>query len=96
VRAVGVLPFSPELPAIGPAASPDPGPARAGRRPVRLDTGGSASTDIYDYARLRAGHRITGPAVIEVPTTTVVVPRGTTGTVDGFGNLNITREETTR
>jgi N-methylhydantoinase A len=96
VRAVGVLPFSPELPAIGPAASPDPGPARAGRRPVRLDTGGYASTDIYDYARLRAGHRITGPAVIEVPTTTVVVPRGTTGTVDGFGNLNITREETTR
>ena len=96
VRAVGVLPFSPELPAIGPAASPDPGPARAGRRPVRLDTGGYVSTDIYDYARLRAGHRITGPAVIEVPTTTVVVPRGTTGTVDGFGNLIITREETTR
>jgi N-methylhydantoinase A len=96
VRAVGVLPFSPELPAIGPAASPDPGPARAGRRPVRLDTGGYVSTDIYDYARLRAGHRITGPAVIEVPTTTVVVPRGMTGTVDGFGNLIITREETTR
>jgi N-methylhydantoinase A len=96
VRAVGVLPFSPGLPAIGPTASPDPGPARAGRRPVRLDTGGYVSTDIYDYARLRAGHRITGPAVIEVPTTTVVVPRGTTGTVDGFGNLIITREETTR
>ena len=34
--------------------------------------------------------------MIEVPTTTVVVPRGMTGTVDGFGNLIITREETTR
>jgi N-methylhydantoinase A len=96
VRAVGVLPFSPVLPAIGQAGSPDPSAARTGSRPVRLGTGGYVRTDIYDYAELRAGHRIAGPAVIEVPTTTVVVPRGTAGTVDGFGNLIITREETTR
>jgi N-methylhydantoinase A len=96
VRAVGVLPFSPVLPAIGQARGPDPGLARTGSRPVRLGTDGYVSTDIYDYTQLRAGHRIAGPAVIEVPTTTVVVPRGTTGTVDGFGNLIITREETTR
>jgi hypothetical protein len=32
---------------------------------------------------------------VEVPTTTVVVPDGMTGTVDPFGNLIIvTREET--
>jgi hypothetical protein len=32
---------------------------------------------------------------VEVPTTTVVVPGGMTGTVDSFGNLIIvTREET--
>ena len=32
---------------------------------------------------------INGPAIIEVPTTTVVVPGGTTGTVDTLGNLTI-------
>jgi N-methylhydantoinase A len=32
---------------------------------------------------------ITGPAVIEVPTTTVVVPPGMTGTVDHLGNFTI-------
>lgn len=93
VRAIGVLPFSPALPAIGKAGGPDAGAARTGRRPIRLGTGGYADTDIYDYALLRAGHRIAGPAVIEVPTTTVVVPTGTTGTVDGLGNLLIASEE---
>jgi N-methylhydantoinase A len=32
---------------------------------------------------------INGPAVIEVPTTTVVVPAAMTGTVDHLGNLTI-------
>jgi N-methylhydantoinase A len=34
---------------------------------------------------------LTGPAIVEVPTTTVVVPGGTTGTVDHLGNLTIRR-----
>ena len=32
---------------------------------------------------------LTGPAIVEVPTTTVVIPGGTTGTVDALGNLTI-------
>jgi N-methylhydantoinase A len=95
VRATGKLKSAPGLPAVPKAASPDPSAARTGTRPVRLDTGGFTDTAIYDYARLRAGHVITGPAVVEVPTTTVVVPGGLTGTVDPFGNLIIvTGEET--
>jgi N-methylhydantoinase A len=95
VRATGKLQFSPGLPAMAQAAGADPSNARAGTRPVRLDTGGYTDTAIYDYSKLRAGHVITGPAVVEVPTTTVVVPGGMTGTVDPFGNLIIvTREET--
>jgi len=43
----------------------------------------------YDYTRLRAGHVIDGPAVIQVPTTTVVVPKGMRGTIDRLGNLSI-------
>jgi N-methylhydantoinase A len=50
---------------------------------------GFVDTPVYDYALLRAGHRLTGPAIVEVPTTTVVVPSGATGTVDDLGNLNI-------
>jgi N-methylhydantoinase A len=96
VRGVGVLSFSPSLPDAQSAGGSDVSTARTGRRPARLGGGGYVETDIYDYARLRAGHRITGPAIVEVPTTTVVVPAGTTGSVDGLGNLIITREESTR
>jgi N-methylhydantoinase A len=89
VRGVGVLPFSPKLPDIPPAASPDPSAARIGSRPVRLGGRQFVDTAIYDYSRLRAGHVVTGPAVIEVPTTTVVVPAAMSGTVDHLGNLTI-------
>ncbi|MFD4248898.1 hydantoinase/oxoprolinase family protein [Amycolatopsis thermoflava] len=92
VRGIGVLPFSPELPAIPAAASPDPSGARVGRRPVCLDAAtGYVDTPVYDYRELRAGHELAGPAIVEVPTTTVVVPAGTTGTVDSLGNLTIRR-----
>lgn len=90
VRGVGRLPFSPELPETGVADSPDPSDAVVGSRPVCLDAAtGYVDTTIYDYRRLRAGHVLTGPAIVEVPTTTVVVPGGTTGTVDRLGNLTL-------
>jgi N-methylhydantoinase A len=89
VRGVGALPFSPELPSV-PEAS---GPAEPmSTRPVCLDARlGYVDTPIYDYRELRSGHVLTGPAIVEVPTTTVVVPAGTTGTVDRLGNLSIRR-----
>ncbi|MHA6782152.1 hydantoinase/oxoprolinase family protein [Pseudonocardia saturnea] len=91
VRGVGVLPFSPSLPEVPAAGSADPTAARDGSRPVCLDAAtGYVDTPIYDYLRLRCGHVLTGPAIVEVPTTTVVVPGGTTGTVDHLGNLTIT------
>ena len=90
VRGTGVLPFSPALPEIPAASSPDPAAAQAARRPVCLDAAeGFADTPVYDYRRLRAGHVLTGPAIVEVPTTTVVVPGGTTAAVDTLGNLTI-------
>jgi N-methylhydantoinase A len=96
VRAVGVLPFSPSLPGIERASGPDPSDARTGTRSVRLGRDGFVDSDVYDYSKLRDGHVISGPAIVEVPTTTVVVPAGTSGRVDHLGNLNITREESTR
>ena len=85
-----MLPFTPELPAVPAAPSSDPSTAQTGTRPVCLDAGaGFVDTPIYDYGALRAGHVLTGPAIVEVPTTTVVVPAGTSGAVDHLGNLTL-------
>lgn len=90
VRATGVLPFSPRLPELAAADGPDPAAALHTTRKVSLDARhGFVDTPVYDYRLLRHGHVIAGPAVIEVPTTTVVVPPAMTGTVDHLGNLVI-------
>lgn len=87
VRGVGILPFSPKLPEVPAADSPA---TPAGTRPVCLDAAaGYVDTAVYDYRELRSGHVLAGPAIVEVPTTTVVVPAGSTGTVDHLGNLTI-------
>jgi N-methylhydantoinase A len=46
-------------------------------------------TPVYDGGSLRPGHRITGPAVIETPDTTVVIHPGQSVQVDPFGNFEI-------
>jgi len=90
VRGTGVLPVSPELPEIPAANGCDVNEALIERRPICLDIRrGYVETPAYDYTRLRAGHVIDGPAVIQVPTTTVVVPKGMRGTIDRLGNLSI-------
>jgi N-methylhydantoinase A len=48
-----------------------------------------AETPIFDGTIVRAGHRIAGPAVIELPHTTVPVRPGQSAEVDRFGNLLI-------
>lgn len=94
VRAVGRLDASLEAPELPAGESADASAAVAGTRPVRLDETGYQETTIYDYTKLRPGHRLRGPAVIEVPTTTAVLPSGMTGTIDRLGNLVInTRKE---
>jgi N-methylhydantoinase A len=90
VRGTGVLPFSPELPKLEEATSTDPGEALLTRRRVCLDPlVGFVETPVFDYRALRSGHVIDGPAIVEVPTTTVVIPGHMIGTVDHLGNLTI-------
>jgi N-methylhydantoinase A len=90
VFATGTLPFRPQLPHINRANGAGVASAVKARRPVFLDPAeGWVDTEIYDYLRLRAGHRIPGPAVIEAPTTTVVVPAGAGADVDHLGNVLI-------
>lgn len=91
VRATGVLPFSSALPEVKSSDSADASAAQVGTRPICLDGRvGYVETAVYDYRELRSGHVLAGPAVVELPTTTVVVPDGRIGTVDHLGNLTIT------
>ena len=49
-------------------------------------------TRVYDGNRLAAGNVISGPAIIEEPTTTVVVPPTFQCAVDQFKNYMLSRE----
>jgi N-methylhydantoinase A len=70
------------------AASPAP---RAKRR-IWLD-GRPTDAAVFERADLGAGARLAGPAIIEQPDTTVLVPAGHLGQVDRFGNLILRRED---
>jgi N-methylhydantoinase A len=50
-------------------------------------------TKLYDRAKLQAGHRFAGPAIVfQYDTTTVIPPEWETA-VDAFGNLLLTHTE---
>lgn len=92
VRAVGQLQIRPVLPEH---STIDAGPVPTCTREVFLDVRrGGEPTRIYDYTTLGMNHTISGPAVVEAPTTTVALPSGTAAMVDRLGNLVI-RYDTT-
>ena len=66
----------------------DPSAAATGTGAVYVDDADADATR-YDRALLRAGNRITGPAIVtEMDSTTLILP-GHTGEVDQFGNILI-------
>ncbi|MGF1624378.1 MAG: hydantoinase/oxoprolinase family protein, partial [Alphaproteobacteria bacterium] len=68
------------------AANPESAAARTGSRPMIFSADGAAiDAPVYDGAKLGAGGRIAGPAVIEEETTTLVIEPGWTLEVDGSG-----------
>lgn len=89
VTGVGPLP-RPEIREI--EAALDPTPPEKGSREVFFDDWTTAA--LYDRSTLLAGHRISGPAVIEEFGSTVPVHPGFIATVDAFGNLILRRELT--
>jgi 5-oxoprolinase (ATP-hydrolysing) len=59
-----------------------------GRRPAYLaEKGGPVDMPVYDRYLLAPGNTLSGPAIIEERETTVILPSGSTGTVDEFGDL---------
>ncbi|MGW6273794.1 hydantoinase/oxoprolinase family protein [Streptomyces sp. NPDC055060] len=71
-----------------PSAGADPSAARKGAREA-IFSGRTVRTDVYDGLALRRDNRVVGPAIIEQPTTTVVLIEGYVMTVDAQGNYVI-------
>lgn len=89
LEAVGVI-DRPALPVTEPGG-PDPAPAEDPPRDVHWpEAGRRLPTRVYDGLRLRPGHRLRGPAVVELPGTTIALPPGDQATIDRFGNTIIT------
>ena len=65
--------------------------ARIGERPAYFAPAGFVATAIFDRARLPVGGRLVGPAIVEQPDTTTVIPPGHAAVVEASGNLRIRR-----
>jgi len=78
--------LSPPAPAVGSV-----GDARIGERRAYFAPGGFVATVLYDRARLPQGSRVAGPAIVEQPDTTSVIPPGHVAIVEVSGNLRIRR-----
>lgn len=91
VEAIGVVPRV-ELAHLEPAEGPAED-ARVGTRPAYFAEVSPGPTDVgvYERARLRAGHRFDGPALVDQYDATTVVCPGQTVTVDELGNLIVER-----
>ncbi len=85
---------------VGVTAKPQRRPAapratgRAPRRDCRTirEHGKEVTATVYQREDLRPGDTVSGPTVVEAADTTVYVPTGYAGSVDGWGNLLIEGE----
>jgi N-methylhydantoinase A/oxoprolinase/acetone carboxylase beta subunit len=74
------------------AGDGDPSRALKRSRTCRFE-GRDVETPVYDGERLHAGDRFEGPAIIEEPTTTVVIPARYGCAVDEYRNYVLDRRQ---
>jgi N-methylhydantoinase A len=87
VDAVGATP-KPQLKRYELSGSDSSHAKKGSRRAYfTLPERGFRETAIYDYTRLESGNRLAGPAIIETPFTTVVVPGGADAEMDEYRNI---------
>jgi N-methylhydantoinase A len=68
----------------------DPSAARKGERDAFFD-GAFVTVPVYDGLKLVNGNVVPGPAIIEQPTTTIVLPPGFTARCDEHDNYRVER-----
>ena len=83
VAVIGELPSLPKEP---DRAATKPTAARGTRR---VHLGGWRDVPLYDFETLAPGQKIAGPAIVEAPTTTVLLRDGDSATTTSFGWLDI-------
>ena len=67
---------------------PSPAAAAVGKQKSYME-GKDCVATVYDRARLKAGNRVAGPAIVmEMDSTTVILPKHH-GKVDAYGNILI-------
>ena len=81
-----VYEFSPTLLS---SAGPDASAALKDTRPAYFKAEGFLDTGVYDFALLKPGNVMAGPALIEAEETTMVVPPRFTALADGYLNIEI-------
>jgi N-methylhydantoinase A len=74
-------------------AGGDASRALRGHRRVDFAGRGVHESPVYLREKLPADARLPGPAIIEEPATTIVVPPGDAARVDEYGNIHITVEQ---
>jgi N-methylhydantoinase A len=75
-----------EKPDPGDRGEHDGGPSLVGARPVwAAGPREMIATDVHDGERLEPGSTLPGPAIVELPSTTIVVPDGFALSVDAYG-----------
>jgi N-methylhydantoinase A len=83
VRVVDKLALRPHA-----VAERDPSVALAGERAASFaELGGFTTTPVFDWSRLEPGCRLIGPAIVEGPDATIVVPPGYSAAVDRWRNV---------
>jgi N-methylhydantoinase A len=75
------------------AGSEDPSAARRGERSAYFE-GEFVDVPVYDALRLVNGNVVTGPAIVDQPTTTIVVPPGFQLVCDHYNNFLMHPEDT--
>ncbi|MDD5312895.1 MAG: hydantoinase/oxoprolinase family protein [Dehalococcoidia bacterium] len=86
VKAIGKLP-KPDFPAA--KAVPSKAASKATRKAYFKDLGGMVDTPIYKGVDLKPGNVITAPAIIEEPTTTILVMPDSKASITRYGNYLI-------
>ncbi|QDZ01305.1 hydantoinase/oxoprolinase family protein [Nitratireductor mangrovi] len=82
----------PQLPRIAEGGA-DASRAKIGTRRIFVERQGDlAEGAIYDFERLEPGNRLSGPAVIHTPITTIAVQERQTARMDGYKNIVLEME----
>jgi N-methylhydantoinase A len=92
VRVIGREDVAPlKVARVDQAGSHDIADAFLYSRPTTFDDGHTVDTPRYSRDRLKAGHRVAGPAILIQHNSTILLPPGYVAQVAEFGNLHVYR-----